>query len=132
MIDYSTNNFVGMFGVNILPKIDPRIYNCCYFNCCPHLECPTTFSYKTYAFKYLHLCPALLTKFNCTHFKNLQYSICLIAFIVRSFYSPQVRFSILFCRLLLFILPRAFLFNLIKAFAIKSIESLSGTPPHIS
>lgn len=33
---------------------------------------------------------------------------------------------------LLPILPRATLLNLIKAFAIKSIESLSSTPPHIS
>src|SRR6187431_3154207 len=36
-------------------------------------------SYKTYACKYLHLCPTLLPKFNSTHFKNLQYSICFIA-----------------------------------------------------
>jgi hypothetical protein len=46
---------------------------------------PTTFGYKTYAFKYLHLCPALLTKFNSTHFKNLQYSICFIAVVVARF-----------------------------------------------
>lgn len=32
----------------------------------------------------------------------------------------------------LFMLPRAILFNLIKASAIKSIESLPSTPPHIS
>ena len=38
-----------------------------------------TLSYKTYACKYLHLCPTLLTKFNSTHVKNLQYSICIIA-----------------------------------------------------
>jgi len=37
-----------------------------------------TLGYKTYSFKYLHLCPALLTKFNSTHFKNLRYSICFI------------------------------------------------------
>jgi hypothetical protein len=27
-------------------------------------------------------CPMLLTKFNSTHFKNLQYSICFIAIVV--------------------------------------------------
>jgi hypothetical protein len=40
-----------------------------------------TLGYKTYAFKYLHLCPTLLTKFNSAHFKNLQYSICFIAIV---------------------------------------------------
>ena len=43
-----------------------------------------TLVYKTYAFKYLHLCPTLLTKFNSTHFMNLQYSICFIAFVASS------------------------------------------------
>gem|GEM_PF-4803321 len=45
---------------------------------------PTTFSYETYAFKYLHLCPMLLNEIKSTHFKNLQYSICFIAFVVGS------------------------------------------------
>ena len=44
-------------------------------------------SYKTYACKYLHLYPTLLTKFNSTNVKNLQYSICIIADVVqRSFF----------------------------------------------
>jgi len=45
---------------------------------CPEKLLPTL-GYKTYACKYLHLCPTLLPKFNGTHFNNLQYSICLIA-----------------------------------------------------
>jgi hypothetical protein len=46
-------------------------------------QLPTTLSYKTYACKYLHLCPTLLPKFNSTHFKNLRYSICIIANVVQ-------------------------------------------------
>ena len=53
-----------------------------------------TFGYKTYAFKYLHLCPTLLTKFNSTHFKNLQYSICFIA-IVRCWAVSSDRYIIM-------------------------------------
>jgi hypothetical protein len=34
--------------------------------------------YQLDAFKYPHLCPTLQTKFNSTHFKNLQCSICFI------------------------------------------------------
>jgi hypothetical protein len=36
------------------------------------------------------LVPTLLTKFNSTHFKNLQYSICFIAFVVASWVSSVV------------------------------------------
>jgi len=46
---------------------------------CPGKKLPPTLSYKTYACKYLHLCPTLLPKFISTHFKNLRYSICIIA-----------------------------------------------------
>src|SRR5688572_20816271 len=46
------------------------------------LEWLLTSSYKTYACKYLHLCPTLLAKFNSTHVKNLQYSICIIAVVM--------------------------------------------------
>jgi hypothetical protein len=42
---------------------------------------PLTPSYSTYAFKYLHSCPTLLTKSNSAHFNNLQYSICFIAIV---------------------------------------------------
>src|SRR5690349_752842 len=45
---------------------------------------PPTPSYKTYACKYLHLCPTLLTKFNSTQAKNLRYSISIIADVGRS------------------------------------------------
>jgi hypothetical protein len=45
----------------------------------------TTFSYETYTFKYARLCPTLQTKFKSAQFKNLQYSMCFIAFVVRSF-----------------------------------------------
>ena len=47
---------------------------------------PITFSYKTYACKYLHLCPTLLTKFNSTQVKNLRYSICIIACVSGCFF----------------------------------------------
>jgi hypothetical protein len=40
---------------------------------------PLTLSYRTYAGKYLHLCPTLLPKFNNTHVKDLHNSICIIA-----------------------------------------------------
>src|SRR5688572_9695300 len=59
-----------------------QMCQCSKHRICPAALCITP-SYKTYAFKYAHLCPTLLTKFNSTHVKNLQYSICFIAFVVR-------------------------------------------------
>ena len=44
---------------------------------------PTTPGYKTCAAKYLHHSPTLLTKFNSTNFKNLKYSTCFIAVVMR-------------------------------------------------
>ena len=57
---------------------------------CQLMGLHTTPSYKTYACKYLHLCPTLLTKFNSTHVKNLQYSICIIADVVGSWATPTL------------------------------------------
>ena len=51
-----------------------------------------TFSYKTYACKYLHLCPTLLPKFNSTHVKNLRYSICIIACVGRWLFFAESSF----------------------------------------
>jgi hypothetical protein len=49
-----------------------------------------TLSYKTYACKYLHLCPTLLAKFNTTQVKNLQYSICMEADVVQRYFVNAI------------------------------------------
>ncbi len=49
-----------------------------------------------YAFKYLHLCPTLQTKFNSIHFKNLKYSICFIDIGGGSLFSRQLKYFFYF------------------------------------